>query len=86
MIGRGVDPAEVGPLHHHGAELYPVLELIVGPGLPVMGALILARWRTVRRRLPGGPPMRQDTSGPSPEASAAVPEAGRRRGSRPPMI
>ena len=54
VISGGVDPVEVGPLHHHGPELFPVIDLIAGAGLPVAAALWLGRWRSIRARLTGG--------------------------------
>jgi hypothetical protein len=48
------DPAEIGPLSHHGPELLPFVDLIVGAGLPVAAAAWLARWHSIRARLPGG--------------------------------
>lgn len=54
MIGGAVGPADIGPLYNHGPELFPVVELIVGGGLPLAAALGLGRWRSVRARLAGG--------------------------------
>jgi hypothetical protein len=53
VIGGSVGPAEVGPLYHHGPELFPVVELIVGGGLPLAAALWLGPLRSVRARLGG---------------------------------
>jgi hypothetical protein len=53
VIGGSVGPAEVGPLYHHGPELFPVVELIVGGGLPLAAALWLSRLRSARTRLGG---------------------------------
>jgi hypothetical protein len=47
------DPADVGPLSHHGPELLPFVDLIFGAGLPVVAAVWLARWQSIRARLPG---------------------------------
>jgi hypothetical protein len=46
-----IQPPEVGPLYHHGPEVVPVVELIVGSGLPLAAALWLGGWRSVRARL-----------------------------------
>jgi hypothetical protein len=53
VIGGAVDPADVGPLYHHGPELLPFVDLIFGAGLPVVAAVWLARWQSIRARLPG---------------------------------
>jgi hypothetical protein len=53
VIGGSVGPAEVGPLYHHGPELFPVVELIVGGGLPLAAAIWLGRLRSMRTRLAG---------------------------------
>jgi hypothetical protein len=50
------DPPEIGPLAHHGPELLPFVDLLVGVGLPVLSAAWLARWQSIRARLPGGAP------------------------------
>ena len=54
MIDDAFDPDAGGPLHHHGPELFPVIDLIAGAGLPVAAALWLGRWRSIRARLTGG--------------------------------
>ena len=54
MISDSVDPADVGPLYHHGPELLPFVDLIVGGGLPIAAALWLGRLRSVRTRFAGG--------------------------------
>jgi hypothetical protein len=47
------DPDDIGPLSHHGPELLPFVDLIFGAGLPVVAAVWLARWQSIRARLPG---------------------------------
>jgi hypothetical protein len=54
MIDGGHDPVAVGPRFHHGPEVVPVIELIVGGGLPIAAALWLGGWRSIRCRLTGG--------------------------------
>ena len=54
MIDEAFEPADAGLLHHHGPELFSVVHLIVGGGLPLAAALWLGRWRSVRARLAGG--------------------------------
>lgn len=54
MIGGPVGPADIGPLYHHGPELFPVVELIFGGGLPLAAALGLRRCLSIRDRLTGG--------------------------------
>ena len=80
MIRGAVEPAEVGLLYHHGPELFPVVELIIGPGLPVAAAIVLGRWRRFRSRLAGG------AAEPAPAPADRMPPADRRPVLRPPMI
>jgi hypothetical protein len=54
MTHRASDLAEGGPRYHHGPEVFPVIELIIGGGLPMAAALWLGGWRSVRARLSGG--------------------------------
>ena len=84
MIRGAVEPVEVGLLHHHGPELFPVVELIVGPGLPVAAAIVLGRWRRFRSRLAGGPAqLPKVVDADEPTANSISHD---RRALRPPMI
>ena len=78
MIRGPIEPAEVGLLYHHGPELFPVVELIIGPGLPVAAAIVLGRWRRIRSRLAGS------TAEPAPAPADQMPPAHPRRAFRPP--
>ena len=51
MIDEATDPAEVGLLDHHGPELFPVFELIIGGALPAAAAVWLGRLRSASTRL-----------------------------------
>ena len=81
MIRGPIEPAEVGLLYHHGPELFPVVELIIGPGLPVAAAIVLGRWRRIRSRLTGG-----STAEPAPAPADPMPHVDRRPALKPPMI
>jgi len=80
VIREAVEPAEVGLLYHHGPELFPVVELIFGPGLPVAAAIVLGRWRRFRSRLAGG------SAEPASVPPADATQGDRRPALRPPMI
>jgi hypothetical protein len=54
VIGDAIEQAEVGLLHHHGAEVIPVVEFIVGGALPAAAAVWLGRLRSASGRLTGG--------------------------------
>jgi hypothetical protein len=71
VIDRAIEPAEIGLLQHHGPEIIPVVELIVGGALPAVAAVWLGRLRSASGRLTGGA-IRSTTSGTgSPDPTAA---------------
>jgi hypothetical protein len=78
-VARAIDPAEAGLLHHHGPEVIPVVELIVGGALPLAAAVWLGRVRSASERLAGGrirsgvtaPPLVTATARRSTEVSSA---------------
>jgi hypothetical protein len=55
VIDEANEAAQGGPRYHHGPEVFPLIELIVGGGLPAAAAALwFGRWRSVRSRLAGG--------------------------------
>jgi hypothetical protein len=70
---------EAGPLHHHGPEVFPLLELVVGGGLTLAAAAWAGRLRAVTARLGGGsgshaeppPGTEEDRTRPVPTGSAS---------------
>ena len=68
-MSRELELAEIGLLQHHGGELVPVFELIIGGALPVVAAGWLARLRSASSRL-GGAGRRPDGAMPATDAGA----------------
>jgi hypothetical protein len=66
-----IEPAEIGLLQHHGPEVIPVVELIIGGALPAAAAVWLGRLRSASGRLTGGA-IRSTTSEPRPPDPTAA--------------
>ena len=82
-MGHAIDPDGVGPLYHHGPELFPVLELIFGCGAPVAAALWLGRWRAFRARLTGDMERAVGAGSVADDATVSPPPRISRPGPRP---
>jgi hypothetical protein len=73
VIRGMIEPREAGPLFHHGPELLPFVDLIVGGGLPVVAAFYFGKVRSVRARLVGGSPVAGDAVVDGDERTPATP-------------